>query len=150
MSANVRLKVVTPTGAVIDETVSAVTACSQVGEFCVLPEHRPILASLKAGRFMVEQDGETKIYVTDIGFCEGGIDHVNVMTQHCIAQEDVDLSKVEVELAQLQEQLVELQKLEKAEKKDDEASDGSIVSQRASVEAAISWAKAQLFVAKDQ
>ncbi len=54
MGENLRLRVVTPNGPVLDEEAIAVTACSELGEFCVLPEHRPILSALSVGRLVVE------------------------------------------------------------------------------------------------
>ncbi|MBN2340900.1 MAG: ATP synthase F1 subunit epsilon [Deltaproteobacteria bacterium] len=134
MTADVRLKVVTPSGPVIDETVRSITACSEVGEFCVLPEHRPILASLKAGRLMFERDGETKVFATDAGFFEGGPDHVHVMTQHCVAKEDVISDEVQTQLAELQQKLNSLS--------EDSA-------ERLPVEASIAWCEAQIRIVSE-
>ena len=110
MGATLRLKVVTPEGSLLDEDVSAVTARSEVGEFCVLPEHRPILASLSAGRFLVEAaDGGRTEYVVDAGFFEGGPDHVNVITQNCIARADIDAEQVRAEMSELTEKVSALE-----------------------------------------
>ena len=134
MNSELKLRVVTPFGPVIDQVVSSITACSELGEFCVLPEHRPILASLKASRFMFEANGETKVYAMDIGFFEGGADHVNVMTQHCVSKESVSdaVESLGKELAALQE---EFDKLEEDS------------STRNTLTAAINWLEAQLAVA---
>ena len=109
MAQTIRLKVVTPAGSVIDKDVLSVTACSDVGEFCVLPEHCPILASLAAGRFLVETANDTQdTYVIDRGFFEGGIDHANVITQYCVSASDIDSEAVKAEIDQLKEQLASL------------------------------------------
>jgi F-type H+-transporting ATPase subunit epsilon len=104
------LKVVTPQGPVIDEIVDAVTARSDLGEFCVLPQHRLILAALEPGRLIVARTGgETDTYAIDKGFLEGGPDHANVITQRCAAPEEIDAGEVKAEIEQLEEQLDQMQ-----------------------------------------
>ncbi len=109
MSETLRLKVVTPEGSRLDEEVAAVTARSENGEFCILPDHRPILASLLAGRFLVERSGgETEIFVVDRGFFEGGPDHVNVITQRCVTLDDLDQGSLESEASGLIKEMDDL------------------------------------------
>ena len=102
-----RVRVVTPDGPILDEEVVAVTACSeQLGEFCVLPEHRPILAALGAGRLVTKRsDGGTDTFVTDTGFFEGGPEHVNVITQRCVRVSDIDISQVVREVEKIEKEL---------------------------------------------
>ena len=101
------MRVVTPDGPVLDEEAISVTACSeQLGEFCVLPEHRPILAALGAGRLAVKRpDGGSDEFVTDSGFFEGGPRHVNVITQRCVRVSEIDLSEVTEEIEEIEEKL---------------------------------------------
>ena len=109
MSGTLRLKIVTPEGSLLDEEVASVTARSEVGEFCVLPEHCPILASLSAGRFIVEAtDGSKTEYVVDSGFFEGGADHTSVITQKCVATKDVNIDQVTAELDALSKKISDL------------------------------------------
>lgn len=109
MGENLRLRVVvvTPNGPVLDEEAIAVTACSEeLGEFCVLPEHRPILSALGAGRLVVEHpDGGSVDFVTDSGFFEGGPGHVNIITQRCVRVSDIDISQVVKEVEKIEKEL---------------------------------------------
>ncbi len=107
MGENLRLRVVTPDGPILDEEVVAVTACSeQLGEFCVLPEHRPILAALGAGRLVVKRpDGGSDDFVTDSGFFEGGPGHVNIITQRCVRVSDIDIFQVVEEIETMEKEL---------------------------------------------
>jgi ATP synthase F1 epsilon subunit len=110
MTERIRLRVVTPDGARLDEEVTAVTARSEIGEFCVLPAHRPILAAIRAGRLLVRRiNGETARFAVDRGFFEGGLDHVNVITGGFAAPEDLDAAEIEREAAALEERLVALE-----------------------------------------
>jgi F-type H+-transporting ATPase subunit epsilon len=109
MADSLDLKVVTPKGSFLDEKVAAFTGCSDLGEFCILPEHRPLLASLAAGRMIVEQEsGEKKTYALDRGFLEAGLDHVNVITERCLAAEDLDKSEITSEREELESELKDL------------------------------------------
>jgi ATP synthase F1 epsilon subunit len=108
--ATLELKVVTPQGPVVGETVEAVTARSDLGEFCVLPMHRLILAALEPGRLLVKsQGGEVAVYAIDKGFLEGGPDHANVITARCVEADDVVEAEVLAELEELQQQLDEME-----------------------------------------
>jgi len=106
MGETIRLKVVTPSGSRLDEEVASVTARSEVGEFCVLPAHRPILAALRAGRLLVQDTGgETRAYAIDRGFFEGGPDHVNVITSDFATMEQLVPDEIEREATDLRERL---------------------------------------------
>ena len=133
-SAKLRVKVVTPTGSLVDREAAAVTAVSEVGEFCVLPEHRPILAALHPGRLVVEDaEGGRADYALDRGFAEGGPDHVSVITQRCVPAAEIDAEAVGAERADLERRLAEL-----------EEGDAS----RDAIRADLAWAEARLAVAK--
>jgi len=100
------LKVVTPQGPVVDEVVAAVTARSDLGEFCVLPQHRLILAALEPGRLLVSRaEGGVSTFAIDKGFLEGGPDHANVITARCVEADDLDAAEVLAEIAELEQQL---------------------------------------------
>ena len=109
MTDSLRLKVVTPRGSLLDEQVISLSARSPVGEFCLLPEHRSIMSALSPGTMTVEQpDGGKTLYAVDRGFLEAGGDHVNVITERCIAAEDVDVEKLVKEIKGLEEKIAPL------------------------------------------
>jgi ATP synthase F1 epsilon subunit len=109
MADSLDLKVVTPKGSLLNKKVASFTGCSDLGEFCILPEHRPLLASLVAGRMIVEQQGgEKKTFALDRGFLEAGIDHVNVITERCLAAEDLDKTEITSEKEELESELKDL------------------------------------------
>ncbi len=126
------LEVVTPAGRAVREQVASVTAVSEIGEFCVLPEHRPILAALGAGRLTVDRGGEIVRFAVDRGFLAGGPDHVSVITERCAAAGDIDAAEVERERADLEARLAALPEGDAA---------------RTGVEADLAWARARLDIA---
>ena len=109
MAETLKLKVVTPKGSSIDMNALSVTACSEVGEFCILPQHRPILASLRAGRFMVAtEEGDTLSFVTNTGFIEGGPGQVNVLTSECVNLVQLDGKSIDTEIGEIASTLLKL------------------------------------------
>ncbi|MCP4676315.1 MAG: ATP synthase F1 subunit epsilon [Deltaproteobacteria bacterium] len=106
MSETLHVKVVTPTGSSLDEEVASFTTSSEMGEFCIMPNHRNIMASILPSRMLVEQvGGGTVAYALDSGFLEAASDHVNVITERCISAEDLDKSEITKEVAELEEKL---------------------------------------------
>ncbi|MDD5305882.1 MAG: F0F1 ATP synthase subunit epsilon [Deltaproteobacteria bacterium] len=99
MADILKVKVVTPEGACVREDARSFTARSEVGEFCMLPNHQPILAALTPGKVVVERPGGEKVvYAIDGGFLEGGVDHANVIVGRCVAAADVEKAAIESEV----------------------------------------------------
>jgi F-type H+-transporting ATPase subunit epsilon len=106
MAKTLSLKVVTPTGPVVEKVVTAFTARSDIGEFCILPGHALLLTSLAAGRMIIAGDeGGEETFALDTGFLEGGPGHVHVITDHCEAAGDINAEAVKGEIADLENQL---------------------------------------------
>jgi len=109
MSDVFRLTVVTPAGGVFDDDVAAVTTRSEVGEFCMLPEHSRLLTALEPGKLVVaRRDGAALTYVIDEGFLEGGADHASVIVQRCVAVGDIDEAAVKREVEAIRAALAPL------------------------------------------
>jgi ATP synthase F1 epsilon subunit len=109
MSGGFRLRVVTPGGGVYDDDVAAVTARSEVGEFCMLPEHCRLLTALEPGKLVVaRKDGAVEAFVIDEGFLEGGEDHANVIVQSCIPVGDIEEAAVKREAEELRAAIAQL------------------------------------------
>ncbi len=132
MAETLHLKVVTPSGCVVDKPVLSCTATSDVGELCVLPGHRLLLTSLMAGRMVVETDGaDASTFAVDRGFLEAAPGHVNVITDHCLAASKIDAEQVGAEIR-------ELESLQKEH--DIDSIEGTETTRR------LAWARAQLLI----
>ena len=92
------LEVATPKGLALAVDVSSVRAPSVEGEFGVLPGHLPLLASLRSGLLTYVADGHEKVVAVGPGFVETETDRVRILTDACVAPEDVDLDGVKAEL----------------------------------------------------
>lgn len=134
MAETLHLKVVTPAGCVVDRPVLSCTATSDEGELCVLPGHCLLLTSLRAGRMVVESEGEAPVtYAVDRGFLEAAPDRVNVITDHCLAASDIHAAEVDEEIRDLESLLRE---------QDIESVEGAQIARR------LAWARAQLLISE--
>lgn len=130
MADSIKLTVVTPGGRVFDGDVASVAARTEVGEFCMLPDHCRLLTALESGRLLLtRKDGGVESYVVDEGFLEGGRDHANVIVQQCVAVADIDEAAVKREAEELRAALAPL------------AEDAP---ERAEVARALLWAEARI------
>ncbi|MGB0645546.1 MAG: hypothetical protein ACPGQS_00150 [Bradymonadia bacterium] len=93
-----KFNVVTPTGAVIDTDVSEVTVPGALGEFTVLPEHRPAVLMVGGGRLSYVENGSVGSLYVKGGIVEIGPEHVTVLTD--IALDDDAVSRGDVPAAE--------------------------------------------------
>lgn len=134
MAETLHVKVVTPKGSLIDEEALSFTARTALGEFCILPNHRPIMAAVVVGPMVIETGRGGKLaFALDRGYMEAGGDHVNLITERCISREKLDKSAIEGEVKGLEEEVTAM----------DAGSE-----EAAPVLDALAWAQARLQVAE--
>ncbi|HEX8288212.1 MAG TPA: F0F1 ATP synthase subunit epsilon [Pyrinomonadaceae bacterium] len=73
------LEIVTPEKRVFDETVDAVTIPTTNGEIGILPNHVPLISSLKSGILTYSNRGATERMVVSGGFVEVSANKVSIM-----------------------------------------------------------------------
>jgi F-type H+-transporting ATPase subunit epsilon len=73
------LEIVTPEKRVFDETVDAVTIPTTNGEIGILPNHAPLISSLKSGILTYSNRGATERMVVSGGFVEVSANKVSIM-----------------------------------------------------------------------
>ena len=70
MGQQIRLEVVTPTGAKVNEDVDIVNAPGFGGDFGVLANHAPFLSTIKIGTLTYENGNKRESLMVSGGFCE--------------------------------------------------------------------------------
>ena len=82
MAGNIRLEIVTPEKAVVNEDAQIVMAPGALGEFGVLIHHTPFMTTLKTGtlRFTDAEGQERYVFVSG-GFAEALPDRVTVLAE---------------------------------------------------------------------
>jgi F-type H+-transporting ATPase subunit epsilon len=109
MAGNIKLEIVTPDKAVVNEEVQIVMAPGSLGEFGVLTGHTPFLTTLKTGiiRYTDAQGSERYVFVNG-GFAETLPDKVTVLADSSERREDVDLDRAKAAHERAEKRLEEV------------------------------------------
>ena len=83
--AKIRLEIVTPESAVLNEEVDEVVAPGALGQFGVLPGHTTLLAELGTGPLTYTKGGQSKSVQVSGGFAEVREDHVTILADSVTA-----------------------------------------------------------------
>ena len=101
----ITLEIVTPTQLVFRDAVDSFTGPGTVGEFGILPGHRPLLASLRAGLARFSQGGgkEHRLAIGP-GFAELDNDRMIILTDRVLDPGKLAVEDREQELREAQAQ----------------------------------------------
>ena len=114
MAQNIKLEVVTPEKAVVEEDAKIVVAPGELGEFGVLSGHTTFLTTLKTGtlRYTDANDQEHYVFVSG-GFAEALPDKVTVLAESAERRKDIDLARAKAAMERAEKRLAE-QRLKEA------------------------------------
>ena len=108
MAENIKLEVVTPEKAVVNEEAKIVVAPGNLGEFGVLPGHTTFLTTLKTGTIRYTDTGGQEHFVfVSSGFAEALPDKVTVLAESAERRSDIDLERAKEALARAEKRLAE-------------------------------------------
>jgi F-type H+-transporting ATPase subunit epsilon len=95
----IKVVVVTPERAVLDESADMVVLPLFDGEFGVMANHSPFVGQLGPGELRVKRGDETKRIFIDGGFAQVGKNVVNVLTQFARKKDDLTDALIATEKA---------------------------------------------------
>ena len=111
MSKQLQLKIVTPEKLILEELVEQVTIPTTEGEITILPDHIPLIASIKSGDIVAVSKGEHIPMAVVGGFIEtkkeGDLTTVIILAdfaEHVSDISDVEIEKAKAKAEQLQKQ----------------------------------------------
>jgi F-type H+-transporting ATPase subunit epsilon len=111
MSKQLQLKIVTPEKLILEELVEQVTIPTTEGEITILPDHVPLIASIKSGDIVAVSKGEHIPMAVVGGFIEtkkeGDLTTVIILAdfaEHVSDISDVEIEKAKAKAEQLQKQ----------------------------------------------
>ncbi len=93
MAELIRLEVVTPSGAVVDDDVDIVNAPGYGGDFGVLANHAPFLSTIKIGTLTYEKDKQRKALMVSGGFCEVSNNKITFLVESAEFGSDIDVDR---------------------------------------------------------
>ncbi len=108
MAQTIKLVVVTPENAVVDEDAKIVVAPGNLGEFGVLPGHTTFLTTLKTGTIHYTDAGDQEHFVfVSGGFAEALPDKVTVLAESAERRRDIDLARAKAAMERAEKRLAE-------------------------------------------
>ena len=124
--ADLNLEIVTPEKKVFDDTVDVVTVPTASGEIGILPNHAPLISSLKPGILSYTSRGATERMVIAGGFIEINSNKVSILADVAERPDEIDAETARQEREATEKILAgwkgteeeleaELEKLEKAQ-----------------------------------
>lgn len=103
--AELQVDIVTPERLVFSGVASEVSAPGWDGEFDILTGHSLYLSLLHGGVLRLTTAQGIKTFVVGRGFAEAGPDRVTILTDRCVAPEDVDKAEAQKMLTAAEEEL---------------------------------------------
>jgi F-type H+-transporting ATPase subunit epsilon len=93
MGQQIRLEVVTPAGAKIDEDVDIVNAPGFGGDFGVLANHAPFLSTIKIGTLTYESGNKRESLMVSGGFCEVSNNKITFLVESAEKGREIDVER---------------------------------------------------------
>lgn len=108
MADTFTFELVSPERLLISEAVASVVVPGSEGDFQVLPDHAPVLSTLRAGLLDVVLPGgkERRIFVRG-GFAEVGPDNLTVLAETAIDSADLNKSVLAQEIKNAEEDVTD-------------------------------------------
>ncbi len=93
MAQQIRLEVVTPDGARVNEDVDIVNAPGFGGDFGVLANHAPFLSTIKIGTLSYENGKERNALMVSGGFCEVSDNKITFLVESAEFGSEIDVER---------------------------------------------------------
>jgi F-type H+-transporting ATPase subunit epsilon len=93
----IKLEIVTPEKKVFDETVDSVTVPTMTGEVGILPNHAPLISTLKSGVLTIATKGASEKMVVSGGFLEVSSNKVSVLTDIAEKADEINIESAKAE-----------------------------------------------------
>lgn len=101
----IRLEIITPERAVLEDDVDMVIAPASEGYVGILPHHAPLLTTLGPGELRVKKGGVESSLAVFGGFMDVRPDRVVILTDAAEQADDIDASRAEAARARARETL---------------------------------------------
>ncbi|MDI6703801.1 MAG: F0F1 ATP synthase subunit epsilon [bacterium] len=87
------VKVVTKDRLVLEEEADFVVAPGELGELGILPNHTPLLSTLKIGELRIKKDGQTVYLAISGGFMEVFKNRIAILAETAERAEEIDIDR---------------------------------------------------------
>jgi len=91
-----KIKIVTPERIVFEGEAESLSVMTETGEITVLPDHIPLVTSLRPGEMRLKQNGEEQLMVVSTGFLEVRPgNQIVILADTAERVEELELEKIE-------------------------------------------------------
>ena len=104
-SDRLQLELVLPDKLVASKLVDMVIIAGTEGDFGVLPEHAPLVSSIRPGLLEIQDSEKMEKFFLAGGFVEVLSNQVSILASELCSLEDIDISSCKDEIANLKKQL---------------------------------------------
>lgn len=122
----INLEIVTPEKKVVSESVDSVNVPTAKGEIGIMPDHAPLISTLRSGILSYSKGSTTSELVVSGGFVEVSMDKVSVLADIAEETAEIDTGSAKTEREEAKKLLgewngseenfeIELERLEKAQ-----------------------------------
>lgn len=95
----IKLRVITPNGRYLEETVSSIHAKSVLGEFTILPNHVPVVFSLVPCKLVIHvASGQEQVYAISGGILQFYGDEARLLTDAIEGKAEIDIPRAKAAL----------------------------------------------------
>ena len=105
MADKLKLEMVTPYKQVLSEEVDEITAPGFVGELGILPDHTPLLTTLKVGELTYKKGNEAFHVAVNWGYLEVEENCVTVLVDTAEKADEIDLARAKAALGRAEDAL---------------------------------------------
>jgi len=105
MADTFRFDLVSPERVLVSEDVAEVIVPASEGDFGMLPNHAPIIASLRPGALTVRGNGGERKYFVRGGLAEGRPEQLTVLAQRAMPLDELDREEITQEIQWAKEDL---------------------------------------------
>lgn len=108
--SQLNLKIVTPERVVLEEPVDSVSVMTDMGEITILPNHIPLVATMRAGEMRVKKGSEEQLLAASTGFIEVRPgNEIIILADTAERGEELELEKIEAAKAEAERIMSEKQ-----------------------------------------
>ncbi len=112
MAEKLTLDIVTPYGHVFTGEVDEIVAAGSDGELGILPDHIPLITTLKIGMLTYRNGSETAHFFVNWGYAEVGPDKVTIIADSAEKSEDIDVERARKAMQRAEERLKQIEKFD--------------------------------------
>jgi F-type H+-transporting ATPase subunit epsilon len=105
MADTFRFDLVSPERVLVSEDVAEVIVPASEGDFGMLPNHAPIIASLRPGALTMRGNGGERKYFVRGGLAEGRPEQLTVLAQRAMPLDELDREEIAQEIQWAKEDL---------------------------------------------